>query len=335
MTRDYPTFGSYLGVLVRHRRLIIALGFVGAAAFTVLGIVGQQRWVTGAALLPQESQGLTPSVSGLPIALGQLAGVRASSGTQFYARLLLSDELLRSVVERRYGALEDHENGASLAAYLGIPLNGAESGDVMDAVDRLRGRLSVRVEDRPGLVSFEVELGLRPLVIAVAEELLEQLRRYNQENRQSQARAERGFLEARVAEAKRELEAFEDRHVEFLRRNVDIRTSPALQAEEARLAREVARMQALVLTLSERYELARVEEVRDTPVLTVIEHPDRVVRPVSRQLPLRLIGGGAAGVLLGIGLAFVLDAARAAGVRDLRSARRALEELPEPPTVRT
>src|SRR3712207_7894583 len=49
-------------------------------------------------------------------------------------------------------------------------------------------------------------------------------------------------------------------------RNRDYRNSPELTFQQERLSREVSRVQQLYGRLSEAYEQAKIEEVRDTPV---------------------------------------------------------------------
>ena len=50
-----------------------------------------------------------------------------------------------------------------------------------------------------------------------------------------------------------------------------------------RLQREVELQQQLVIGLAQQYEESRIREVRDTPVITVIEHPALPARADSRS----------------------------------------------------
>src|SRR2546428_650042 len=92
---------------------------------------------------------------------------------------------------------------------------------------------------------------------------------FNLERRQSRAAQEKRFVETRRTEARDELQVAEDRLKSFLERNRDYRNSPQLVFDQERLAREVALRQQLLTSLSQAYEQARIDEVRDTPVITV------------------------------------------------------------------
>jgi len=118
----------------------------------------------------------------------------------------------------------------------------------------------------------------------IASHLLEELNRFNLQTRQSQAAAERLFTENRLSEIETQLRAAEDALQRFLERNRDYRNSPLLQFQHDRLERDVQMRQQVYTTLAQAFEEAKIEEVRDTPVLTVIEPPSIALEPDHRGL---------------------------------------------------
>ena len=82
---------------------------------------------------------------------------------------------------------------------------------------------------------------------------------------------------------------------EFLQANRNFANSPTLTFEFERFQREVALQQQVLVALAQSFEEARIREVRDVPVITVIESPSLPVRPDRRGRALR----GLLGVLLG------------------------------------
>jgi uncharacterized protein involved in exopolysaccharide biosynthesis len=129
---------------------------------------------------------------------------------------------------------------------------------------------------------------------------------FNLARRQSQAGAERRFVERRLEEVRDSLRDAEMRLQSFLQLNRDFR-APALELAHGRILRDVAREQQLVATLESAYEQARIEEIRDTPVLTVVETPDLPPRPDPRHLALKTV----LGLLMGAGAGLLLGAAHA------------------------
>jgi uncharacterized protein involved in exopolysaccharide biosynthesis len=74
----------------------------------------------------------------------------------------------------------------------------------------------------------------------------------------------------------------EDELQAFLQRNRDFRSSPQLSFAYDRLADNVSLRQQLYTAVAQAYEQARIEEVRDTPVITVVEAPMLPARPDPR-----------------------------------------------------
>jgi uncharacterized protein involved in exopolysaccharide biosynthesis len=105
---------------------------------------------------------------------------------------------------------------------------------------------------------------------------------FNLKSRQSQASQERRFTEQRLTQAQADKRQAEDELQAFLQRNRDFRSSPQLSFAYDRLADNVSLRQQLYTTLAQSYEQARIEEVRDTPVITIVEPPMLPARPDPR-----------------------------------------------------
>ena len=106
---------------------------------------------------------------------------------------------------------------------------------------------------------------------------------FNLLTRQTRAGAERRFVEARLQEAADSLRLVENRHKAFLQANRDFRNSPQLKFENDRLERDVQFQQQLYTSLAQSFEQARIDEVRNTPVITVLEPPDLPASPDPRK----------------------------------------------------
>ena len=146
----------------------------------------------------------------------------------------------------------------------------------------LRNHITVAVVQRTDVVYMEVAARNPTAARDVTRILLQQLDAFNLDTRQSIARNRRQFIEGRVAAASHDLESAEDVLRRFYERNRQLQGSPQLHFEEQRLTRQVSVQQELYLTLRREYETARIEEVNNTPVITVIDEPQvpgRHIRP--------------------------------------------------------
>ena len=114
-----------------------------------------------------------------------------------------------------------------------------------------------------------------------------------------------GDVDTLTRGAERALREAEDRLQEFLQRNRMGVGSSEIAFQRDRLQRELGLRQQLYTTLAQNRAEARSREVRDTPVITVLEEPRLPVVPESRRVALKTVLGGLMGGLLGLLIAFL------------------------------
>jgi uncharacterized protein involved in exopolysaccharide biosynthesis len=159
--------------------------------------------------------------------------------------------------------------------------------------------MRVTVDLKTNFVVLTVDARWSQLSADVANRAVALVSAFNKEQRVSRARARRDFLETRVAAALNELRATEDSQRLFYERNRSWENSPGLIVEERRVRRQVETANSLYLSLRQQYETARIDEVNNTPVITVV---DRAVPPRRREWPrigLMLVAAAVLGGALG------------------------------------
>ena len=291
-------------VLLRWRRTIIALAFVGALVGLTTGLVSTRVYVSAATFIPQRSEG---GVSGLALAASQF-GFRVSSGGDawgppVYVELLRSQALLEPIALDTVVVAEEGGRRVGLADLLEVEApTPARRTDL--AIRALRRIVRASEDNALGAVKLSVTTRWPSVSLALAERLVRGVNQFNLETRKSQAVAERQFVEVQAGEAERALRGAEDRVQSFLQRNRSITGSPELTFEYDRLQREVALRQQVYMSLLQKQEEARIDEVRDTPVITVLENPRLPVVGEARKTPLKAVLGGVAGGMLGALIAF-------------------------------
>lgn len=290
---------GFINVLLRHRILVVVVPATIAAALLILGLLRDRTYSSDAAFVAQQSRRMPNGISGFASQLGIALPVdNLDQSPAFYADLLHSREILGPVVDRLYEP--DLHGGArplSLVDILGIE-GQSEEARRHDAIEELTELVRVGTDPETGVVSFAVKLESPPLARAVAVEIIERVNAFNLGRRQSAAGAERQFVEERLQTAASDLSAAEQALQRFDERNLRIGNSPELRLERDRLARAVGEKQEVVTTLRQAYEQARIDEVRNTPAITVIEAPHVPVEPDARgALKLALAGFVIAGFL--------------------------------------
>jgi uncharacterized protein involved in exopolysaccharide biosynthesis len=288
-----------VGRLVLRRRTVVLGGGLAVALLVVLLTVFQGRSYSSTSLfMPQtSSDNSLLRLSGLAAEFGfALPTQDPGSSPAFYADLLESRDVLREVVLTQFAA-EDGRNEALVDIYRAKGSSPAARRDA--AVRKLRDHIHVRINHETDVVTLQVTTPWPSLSQKVAARLIDLVSQFNLRTRQTRAGAERRFVEGRLAEAKDSLEEAERRLQSFLQRNREYRNAPPLAFEHDRLDRQVNMQQQLYTTLAQGYEQARIDEVRNTPVITVIELPDYPTRPDSRYLLLKGALALIAGLLFG------------------------------------
>ena len=291
----------------RHRQLFVICLLVGVLVAITVAFLWPKRYTSSASFIPQGQSRLS-SLATLASQFGVAVPVTDAGRTPaFYAALIDSKNLLAEVVQQRFA----QASGDSIALVDYLRGRG-ETADlrVQSAIAKLARKMNVAVDQKAGLVRVEVTLGDPRMSRDVTRALIAQVDSFNLKSRQSQASAERRFSERRLAEAQAEARQAQDELQAFLQRNRDFKSSPQLSFTYDRLADNVSLRQQIYTSVAQSYEQARIEEVRDTPVITVVEAPMLPARADTRPF-VRAI---AAGVLL------ALVAARLLAVRQDRRA---------------
>jgi len=291
-----------LNALLRRWRLVVGLPILTAVVTALLSFAVRPTYTATATFVPEaRNQSRLPSgVAGLAGQLGLPIGLEPSQSPRFYADVVRSRALLERVLLSNYPDPRGREGATDSTMLLRIlETKGRTRADTLArGVKELNRLVSVRVDDQTNIVRVSVDAHYPVLAAAVANRLVAYL---NTQHRQSQARERRKFTEQRVAAADSELRRAEDAVKTFYERNRGWQQAPELVFEEARLRRQVDIGKEVYLTVKREYETARIEEVNDTPVITVI---DPAVPPQEPSKPKRTLMALLAMVLGGTVAAF-------------------------------
>jgi len=143
------------------------------------------------------------------------------------------------------------------------------------------------VEDRlSGLIKITVTLEDPPVSASVANFIGDQVQLYIQKENSAQSTKEKLFISDRLFIVKSELESSELALKDFKERNRGYEDSPELFMVFSRLFREVEAKKQVYLTLQQQLELARIEEVKQTSILHILDH---ATPPSRKSAPKRFL----------------------------------------------
>jgi uncharacterized protein involved in exopolysaccharide biosynthesis len=296
---------QYATLVLRHRRLSAVCAAVLFLTVVLARSFGDRLYTSSASFVPQSSDQMS-GLAGLAAQLGVApAGPEVTESPAFYSDLLKSREVLTAVLQSEYRFPTD--TGVASAELIDLLRVRARTDGLRmaKAIRKLTSLLRVSLRTKTGVIALEVRMPNPVLAQEVAQKFLDEVNRFNLERRQSQAGAERRFTDGRIAELQRQLRDAEDQLQGFLQRNRDFANSPELTFQRDRLAQEVQFRQSVYTTVSQSNEQARMDEVKDTPVITVVERPNLPPKDDGRGRltfgALALILGSVVGTGIGVG----------------------------------
>lgn len=307
---------SILTVIVRKRMMIVAWMLAVGSIAAIGALQVKKVYLASASFISQASG---PDRSGLTALAGQFGiavpGNGQTSSPDFYIWLLKSRVLFGNIVRDTFEVSELRSRRVPVLDLLGIA-SGPQAIREESGIAVLGGLVKAESRKTTGVIQVTAAHPLSSVSLSIVNGLVAGVNKYNRETRQGQAAEERKFTEARLLATATELRQAEGDLQRFLSSNRQISSSAALIFDRDRLQRAVMLKQQVYVTLSQSYEDVRIREVRDIPVITVIEPPSVGSSPEPRGRLKRIFLGLVIGASLG--LIMVLFSER---VRSLRKQR--------------
>ena len=243
-----------------------------------------------ARLLPVESKGIGGNLGGLASAAAAF-GVSVPGGDSSDANFVdvlnsrwLKERLLQTEFQYharswRFGA--EHLEKGTLYDYL-------EAKNMDRAVKELGAVLSASRDLKSKVISISAETKspeLSQIIVQRAGKLLEV---FLQEKGRTRGGAKATFAEARLVDARREMDEVEDILRRFLEGNRNFQSSgdPSVRLKGSRLETELRLRQQLVSAIAMNREQALLEEKNDIPILNVLD-PGNL--PIDKSKPARSV----------------------------------------------
>ncbi len=304
-------------LVLRRRRLIMAATVAGVLMALLVALIPSLKYTATASFLPQGGdQGGFAGVSGLAQQFGFAIPPSgdAERSPEFYQDLLQSRDILAGVVKPSVEVVTaSGVTKVDLADHFKIEGETPEERNARTRQHLAKEIVSVSVGQQTSVVTVSVRTDDPGLSAAIGRRLLKLVETFDIDNRQLQASGERDFAEERLGQLQMEFSVAEDSLKAFLVENRQfansrqLTNSPELTFEHDRLQRQVVMRQELVTAMAQAFEQARIDEVRNTPVITMIDQPEPPALPDPRGTLVKLLLGAILGLIVGFGLAFIRE----------------------------
>lgn len=253
-------------------------------------------------LLPVESKGLGGNLGGLASAAAAF-GVSVPGGDgndANYVDILNSRWMREQVLTTQFQYHVRSWRFGPERAVRGTLYNYLEASNMDRAVNEVGNLLSSARDIKSKVISISAETRSPELSQLVAQRASKLLEIFLQEKGRTRGGAKAAFAEARLADARQEMDDSEQALRRFLESNRGYASSsdPGVRLKGTRLEAEYRLRQQLVSTLATNREQALLEEKNDIPILNVL---DSGSLPIDKSRPVRssivLLGAFLAGIV--------------------------------------
>jgi uncharacterized protein involved in exopolysaccharide biosynthesis len=290
---EEPSFAAWVADTVLRWRTIAATLLLAWLIAVVTMVALPPSYRAAASFSPNLS-----SSSRLPTSIGALAGAGSlgalasglggaagvpSESPFFYRELLTSREFLTRLLQTRFRNYRTAALGDSATL---LDVRNRFTTDRARALEMeikdLRSDLNIGVDQRANIVSISLDTEWPTLSADVLNRAVQLVNQFNIEQRQTRGHVKRVFLASRVDSPRADLARSSRALRDFYDENRNWKTSPVLSGREQDLRRQQEFAEELYLTTRRDFEAARVNEINDAALITIV---DAAVPPVKKQFP--------------------------------------------------
>ena len=272
------SFEEILTVLTNRIWWMAKVVGIATALTIVIVLVLPKSYKSSTTLLPESNQQSLSAMAGLS-GLASLAGLNlaGSAVEPLYPEILTSEVVLSGVIYRKYQT-EKFVDSVNLIQYWEIEEDSPEE-DFESCLRSLREKLDIAFDRRLNTVTVELSDREPKMAAEILNSLTERLNWFIATKRSSNASEQRKWIEARKREVEGDLNRSEEILKRFREKNRRIVDSPELLLQQERLTRDVQINSTIFLELKKQYEIAKIEEIKNIPVVNVLDP----ARPAARK----------------------------------------------------
>lgn len=226
--------------------------------------------------------------------IAALAGVNipmgAASQHYFYPEIIKSNFILNRILEHKFKT-EDPNIQMTVFDILGIEIDSSETDWKFKLYEKTKKRfrnsfIKTEIDELTEMIIVSIELpNDRIFVTEVANFIITELDKYNRIYKRTKAKDQRLVIEKGIKENLKNLKKAEAKLVQFEIKNKDV-TSPEKKVFLNGLQMDVDIFYTIVKELKKQLELIKIEEVKQTPTLDILE---KASKPYEASKPKKIV----------------------------------------------
>ncbi len=263
-----------------RRRKFITIFTGGITLLTIIIVLLlPKQYTSTAVILPDVDKSRLSNLAGISN-LAAMAGVNLGgegSLIQLYPTIIKSEWVLRNVIYHKYKT-NKFADSVNLIQYWEYKESTPELNFEV-TLKTLQELLDISTDMKLNVITMKIETTDPQLSADILNNAIDELNTFLLTKRTTNASEQRKWIEGRLVEVKKDLERSENALKEFREKNRIVTGSPQLMLEQARLEREVQINNTLYVELKKQYEVARINEIQDIPIVNVMDY----ARPAAKK----------------------------------------------------
>lgn len=156
-------------------------------------------------------------------------------------------------------------------------------------INVLKKMMAISENKKNGIITLSIQSESPSLATKINNALINELDLHQREYNKAKTGETRVFIEERIIETQKELNRIEEQLKNFMDRNRRIENSPNLLLKRERLQREVSVQTGVFTTLKQQLEKTKIDEVRDSDYVIIIDDPSIPLGPSKPRKSLMII----------------------------------------------
>ncbi|MFC1584926.1 Wzz/FepE/Etk N-terminal domain-containing protein [Fibrobacterota bacterium] len=298
----------YLRILYKSKLIIIALTIIVGASAAVYSLFMPLSYSSNSKIMLSEKGGGGARLSGLGALAANLGFAQMSSdGPEISAGDVLdSRSFLNRLRDKKFKTEKFNGELKRLIEIIGFE-DYSEAEKNFYFILSLANSIEMSTTKGSRLIKLKVSGPEPPFCKDLADTIINELNLYYGELQISKRKAVRMFIENRLNEISEELKYEENVLKNFQEKNREIHNSPELSLRQARLMRKVRIKEEMFITVTKEFEIAKIEEIKDTPTIKVVDPPEIPLYRSSPQRKKIVLAFAFLGFLIGCVLAIGLE----------------------------
>ncbi len=272
---------ALLGAVWSNRKMIILVVTVSTLLSVGVSFILPESFLATTVILPEGDKSKMSSLGGLSD-LASLAGVNVGgdgSLIKLYPTIIKSEAVLKNVLYKKYQT-KKFPQPVNLVEYWEIVAKTPELQYEI-GLNSLREILQVIMDAKTLVITMSISMPEPQLAADILNGTTAELNNFLLDKKTTSAGNQRKFVEDRLVEVKQDLTEAENALKEFREKNKQV-LSPRLMLDQERLIRDVQINGVVYTELRKQFELVKIEEVKNIPVINVLD-PARA--PATRDKP--------------------------------------------------